>query len=211
MSVDATPAWILTPRKNVIPKDSITALARGATTSILMHNPIREGHQISSAIMTDIWELMQVCMDDRLVKIEDGSAVWRLKTFVCAKHWEGVGFKDDPDFIASEIHAVYEAEQVEGSEPGLVAIIKIRVEQVTLVAKEEKARQRLIFLSQDTIEPLGSRAARNPGTVCIGLDVQPCYRTRMYQLGELDRTRVQRNAKVDHYTAELPRRVNSVY
>lgn len=34
---------------------------------------------------------------------------------------------------------MYEAEKVEGSQPNLVAIIKVRVEQVTLVAKEEEA------------------------------------------------------------------------
>ena len=77
--------------------------------------------------MNDYFDLLQESMDRRVLNIDDGSA-WLLTKMLCAKFWEGSETRGHPDFLPSEVHAVYEAEQLRGTTPGLVAIVKVRVE-----------------------------------------------------------------------------------
>ena len=77
--------------------------------------------------MNDYYDLLQESMDDRVLSIDDDSA-WRLTKMLCAKFWEGWKTRGDPKFTPSEVHGVFEAEQLQGTTPGLVAIIIVRVE-----------------------------------------------------------------------------------
>ena len=77
--------------------------------------------------MNDYYDLLQESMDRRVLNTDDGS-VWQLTKMLCAKFWEGWKTKGDPKFTPSEVHGVFEAEQLQGTTPGLVVIIKVRVE-----------------------------------------------------------------------------------
>ena len=77
----------------------------------------------------DFADLMRESMDDRILNAHDGS-VWKLTELIRVKRWLGHETKGHPQFVPSELHADYEAIQLEGAQPGLVAIIKIRVESV---------------------------------------------------------------------------------
>ena len=81
--------------------------------------------------MYDYHNLMRESMQDRVLNFHDGS-IWRLGVMLAAKPWLGHKTKGDPHFEPTEVHGVFEAEQLKGGQPGLPAIIKIRIEFVTL-------------------------------------------------------------------------------
>ena len=79
--------------------------------------------------MYDHHNLMRDSMDDRVLSFHDGST-WRRGKLLAAKPWLGHKTNIDPQFEPSEVHGVFEAEQLKGDRPGLAAIIKIRIEFV---------------------------------------------------------------------------------
>ena len=94
------------------------------------------------------------------MSLRDGS-VWLLGKMLTAKPWPGHGTKDDPQFEPSEVHGVFEAEQMKGTQPGLAAIIKIRIEFVSCTAVIDYAPISLRFrvpLNHQALEPPEERA-----------------------------------------------------
>ena len=65
--------------------------------------------------------------DDRLVCFPD-QGTWRIGKKMSEKTRESDNMHDDETWYPSEAHAVYECTQVEGTQVGAHAILKIRIQ-----------------------------------------------------------------------------------
>lgn len=72
-------------------------------------------------------DVIRDSLDDHIVTFSENN-VWQLTKKLSEKPWEGDESQEEADWTPSERHVVYECIQIRGSDPGKVAIMKVRIE-----------------------------------------------------------------------------------